>query len=195
MIATCDDLLSMHEEYKRDVSNTYKLTLARLAPSLANRDIRNTVDALSDWLKDMNQQYYRFRPARAATLTEDLEPLIREKLEEMLGFRARQIATLSPSDRRVVSDLFDAFKSKLGSTGAAKALHVLAPRFFPLWDNKIASAHGASTESGSGYFHFMLMRREDVRRMPTGLELPDDLSPLKLLDECDYLKYDLGRNH
>jgi hypothetical protein len=41
----------------------------------------------------------------------------------------------------------------------------------------------------------MLMRREDVRRVPTGLELPDDLSSLKLLDECDYLKYDLGRNH
>ena len=133
MNATCDDLRSMHEEYKHDVSNTYELTLARLAISLPNRDIRNTVDALSEWLKDMNQQYYRFRPTKAATLTEDLEPLMREKLEEILGFRAHQIATLSTSDLGVVSDLFDAFKSKLagkhrsGEGASRLGSHVLSP--------------------------------------------------------------------
>jgi hypothetical protein len=58
----------------------------------------------SECLQGYEPAVLQVPPTKAATLTEELEPLTREKLEEILGFRARQIATLSTSDRRVVSE-------------------------------------------------------------------------------------------
>jgi hypothetical protein len=49
----------------------------------------------------------------------------------------------------------------LGPVGAAKALHLLAPAFFPLWDRRIAKAYGVALD-GPGtktdhYWHFALV--------------------------------------
>lgn len=185
MASNLEELLKLHTEYKRTVPNKYELTVARLAIAVPERNTGKIADALSDWLKDINLQYYRFRPAKSRTLREDLKPLIAEELETLLSFRERCITTLTAEDRAAVSHVFEMFRDRLGPVGAAKALHVLAPTFLPLWDNSMASAYGISTEHG--YFQFMLIRREQVISLPP--EFPNALSPLKLLDECDYLRY------
>src|ERR1051325_5999064 len=60
----------------------------------------------------------------------------------------------------VIAEFLDALricegkKKGVGSpVGVAKALHLLAPGFFPLWDEKIAKAYRLSTDR-SGFWRF-----------------------------------------
>jgi hypothetical protein len=56
--------------------------------------------------------------------------------------------------------LFGLFRAECGPVGAGKALHVLAPNFFPLWDNAIAESYGVATETG--YFQFINIVKQQV---------------------------------
>lgn len=185
-----NDLEGVHEEYKRSALNSYEPTLERLKKSVTAKDIGGIAGALSEWLSDFNRQYYRFRPEKGATLRRDLEPILRISLGALMPLRDRSITTLTHQDRRQVSELFDRFRDRLGPVGTAKALHVLAPGFFPLWDNSIAKAHGLSVDE-VGYYQLMLHRKKQVASLPPGLT--DRVSPLKLLDERDYLTHTLKR--
>jgi hypothetical protein len=73
-------------------------------------------------------------------------------------FRSRNILDFIPADEPEIGHLFHALLSALsiaeGSrrgarspVAVAKALHLLAPGFFPLWDEKIAQAYSFD------YFH------------------------------------------
>jgi hypothetical protein len=54
------------------------------------------------------------------------------------------------------------FKKVLGKTGAAKSLHLLAPRFFPLWDTKIAKTYGVKNGmEADRYLHLA----DDTKRL------------------------------
>jgi len=185
-----EELRKLHEEYQRSVPNKYEATLDRLATALPAKNAAGVASALSDWLGNINMQYYRFRPVKRKSLQGDLERLIARQLEILLAFRLRNIASLTEADGPDVSQLFGVLREKLGPVGAAKALHVLAPNMFPLWDSAIAQAAGVSKERG--YFQFMQIRREQVVSLPSGL--PKDVSPLKLLDEVDYLRHTAKRN-
>jgi hypothetical protein len=56
--------------------------------------------------------------------------------------------------------LFGLFRTECGPVRAGKALHVLAPNFFPLWDNAIADGYGVATETG--YFQFINIVKQQV---------------------------------
>jgi len=73
------------------------------------------------------------------------------------------------------------------------ALHVLAPPFFPLWDNSIAAAYGVSTEEG--YFKFMLLTKQQVASLPGDFALPKTGGLLKAIDEYNYCKYTQDRKN
>jgi hypothetical protein len=67
-------------------------------------------------------------------------------------------------DRPLVLALFAAFEQELGAVGTAKALNVLAPNFFSLWDNAIAYGYGVVIAS-HGYFLFMVVVKTDVAQI------------------------------
>lgn len=81
----------------------------------------------------------------------------------------------------------------------AKALHILAPEFFPLWDNAIAKAYGchwnSSEESVVRYIDFI----SKVKQLLVNIDLdtktwilegcPDNNNLLKILDEFNYVRY------
>jgi len=58
------------------------------------------------------------------------------------ALRERSIEGFSSEDVAVVERLLGDFEKVLGPVGAAKALHLLAPQFFPLWDRAIAKTYG-----------------------------------------------------
>jgi hypothetical protein len=120
------------------------------------------------WLKNINLQYYRFRPDEALTLRGELELLLTAELHCLSGFRERSLAALDKAEEPAVLRPFRAFRAKLGPVGAAKALHALAPTFFPMWDNDIARGYGFSTE-GAGYFQFMLLAKQQLVGLPADL--------------------------
>jgi hypothetical protein len=132
---TVDFLLKVHAEYKSTVPNNYGITMGRISQAVCEQKVDEAANAMAEWLKSLNRQYYRFRPAAASHLKEHVEPLIAAELTTILGFRSRRISTLTPLEEPSVRRLFDRFRPVLGSVGTGKALHVLAPCFFPLWDN------------------------------------------------------------
>ncbi len=74
-----------------------------------------------------------------------LEASLRNHWILLMAFRDRQLSTLNGDDQLEIERLFDDLTSALNSgraraqVSAAKALHVIAPSFFPMWDNSIAS--------------------------------------------------------
>jgi len=178
-------LTQIHEQYVKNVPNSYEITVGRIAKAVNEQDLTTVIDALERWLKDLNRQYYRFRPQEARNLKETLEPLIKTHWKALLQFRQRSFTTVTVEDKGLVTSAFDSLRAKLGPIGAAKALHVLAPTFLPMWDNAIASGYGVSTESG--YFQFVLLAKEELR------DISEDAIPgvplLKAFDEYNYYRF------
>ncbi len=79
------------------------------------------------------------------------------------------------------------FKRVLGPVGAAKALHLFAPKYFPLWDRSIASkAYDVSLDE-AGYLAMMLVVKIQLKNIP---EIPEvKATLLKLIDEYNYCHY------
>ena len=82
----------------------------------------------------------------------------------------------------------------MGPVGTAKALHLLAPGLFPLWDRDIAKAYGlALGEAGSNgkrYWRFMLIAKQQCLELSR--QEPSCKNPLKSIDEYNYCKYTKG---
>lgn len=189
-LLSVEELLKAHAEYKSTVPNNYVVTMERIEKTLTKQNAGETAGAVAEWLKNLNRQFYRFNPDKAVNLREELEPLIAADLTTLLGFRSRSIATLTrAADEPTVHRLFNRFRPKLGPVGTGKALHVLAPNFFPLWDNAIASDYGVSTDDG--YFQFMILVKQQVVSLPD--ELATGLTALKAIDEYNYLQLQASR--
>jgi hypothetical protein len=90
--------------------------------------------------------------------------------------------------------LFDSFERVLGPVGAAKSLHLLAPKFFPLWDRKIAKhcrcELGRVGTNGVNYTAFFLITVTQVRALMASM--PEETNLLKRIDEYNYGKYTKG---
>jgi hypothetical protein len=93
-------------------------------------------------------------------------------------------------------------KSIYTSTGASKALHILNPRFFMMWDESIRYGYGCC-EDEEGYFNFLFRSQKEIKEMirTYNRDYPmthniskriyegPPVSVLKLLDEYNIAKY------
>jgi hypothetical protein len=132
---------------------------------------------------------------------DELEQSIANNMHGLDALRHRDILSLSDADKEVVEDLFLVFlqalqihEGKAGGrkspVGASKALHLLAPGFFPLWDARIADAHGCSYHGDpvGKYIQFCRITQQIA-------DVVQDYVPLKgktlvkLIDEYNYSKY------
>jgi hypothetical protein len=98
---------------------------------------------------------------------------------------------LEDEEQATIGQIFRDFEEVLGPVGAAKCLHLMAPKFFPLWDRAIAGAYGLPLskrgENFGTYFRFMEVAREQVKIL--GGEQAIGRNPLKALDEYNYCKH------
>lgn len=90
-------------------------------------------------------------------------------------------------------------------TGASKALHVLNPNFFMMWDENIRCGYGCC-ECEEGYFNFLLRSKKEIKEIistynrdyQTGQKISQLIykgppkSILKLLDEYNIAEYTKG---
>lgn len=132
-----------------------------------------------------------------------LEDCLRQNQEELDDFRKRDILSYTPKDNpRIKSlflDLLDALQIVTGKTrkgvkspvGAAKALHLLAPSYFPIWDEKIAKRYGfkyTATNSAEKYVGFLSTTKDQAQHLAPLVSAPKK-TLLKLIDEYNYAKY------
>jgi hypothetical protein len=109
--------------------------------------------------------------------------------------RDRSIESFGPADEQTVREVFDDFRAVLGPVGAVKSLHLLAPRYFPLWDNAIAVAYGVGGGSrgtpADRYLRMFRIAQAQVANLGDG-ELALSRNPLKAIDEYNYCRFTKG---
>lgn len=141
-----------------------------------------------------NQAFYRY----GSFDFDKLEECITENFQKIESFRNRDILSLSNSDDDDVKKLFNKFlvalarvKDGISSPVAvSKALHLLAPKFFPLWDDDIAPAYGCEyyDNPAEKYILFCRIIKQMAERVKDYVT-QSDKPLLKLIDEYNYSKY------
>lgn len=133
----------------------------------------------------------------------DLEAMsgcIDRNLAVLNQFRNRNINSLSEVDIPPIRNLFNDFLVSLrrvrdnrkSPVSVAKALSLIAPNFFPLWDSNIALAYGCFYFSDSAdepyikFCHKMKLLADIVRNF---VPEQDDRPLLKRIDEYNISKY------
>lgn len=162
------------------------------------------VDALSVLLLVWNGAFYRY-----GTFDQQmLEDCLCRNAEKLGGFRSRDLRSFSDGDGTAAQSLFISLSEALKRTvdgvqspvSAAKALHLLAPNFFPLWDQNIAPAYGCPyTAEFASVAYVVFARRIRLLAILISDQLADDTTPqkewllrkplLKRIDEYNYMKY------
>lgn len=179
----------------------------------------NVSDGLGVLLLTWNQAFYRY----GRFDFDKLEYVITKWKVEFNDLRQRNIDSLKPGDensiRTLFSELLDALQIAEGKNrgnkspvAVAKALHLLAPDFFPLWDNDMAKAYGCywvrSGQAPIYYVKFIKVIREVIDQVIAGYidehggdredavrdicekgSRPFKKPLLKLIDEYNYARY------
>lgn len=168
----------------------YRAATELVALSLEGKTALTVAEALAVLLQTWNRMFYRYRKFNSQHFA-DIERLLHDYHSELMGYRQRSIESFSQADEAQVVRLFRDFEAVLGPVGAAKCLHLLAPRFFPLWDRAIAAAYRlplqGKGENAERYCRFMKKVKEQVERL--GGEKAIGRNPLKAIDEYNYCKY------
>ncbi|MEW5988405.1 MAG: hypothetical protein AB1791_17380, partial [Chloroflexota bacterium] len=187
--------LAFQQHEKRDA--LYKV--ARFLIEHFWKEPAEIANGLGVLLLTWNQAFYRYGRFDFYRL----EKCIVENYSLLDNFRQRDILSYSPTDDYHLTTLFHQFLdalqicegSKLGArspVGVAKALHLLASAFFPMWDYEIARAYNCSYmyDPANKYILFcrkMLQVATELRPHTTTQEPGKSL--LKLIDEYNYAKY------
>jgi|SRR5215467_10181698 len=145
-------------------------------------------------LKSWHNAFYRFGRYDPTALA----ACIRDHLDSIATLRRRTIDSLDSTDESVIRDLFNSFTRALrgGKNGTqestvatAKALHLIAPGFLPLWDNPIACAYGQFPMMVHNYIAFCWQMKKLAEAIDPFISRPDDCTVLKRLDEFSYAAY------
>lgn len=156
-------------------------------------------DALGVLLLTWNNALYRY-----GTFDFNLLENTLERNQQVLdSFRTRNIIIHTPADdvgiRLLFADLLESLEIRQGSkagtrspVAVAKALHLLAPAFFPLWDFEIARNYGCrySYDPAGRYLTFLGRTKELARALERELSPRcSDRTLIKIIDEFNYAKY------
>jgi len=193
------DLLKAHKIYqvKEGRDPMYKV-----ATFLVNHfwgKYEEMTDGLGVLLLTWNQAFYRYGPLDFVAL----QKCIKKNFKIITSYRKRSLISLSDKDENKIRDLFYDFldalkihegkvKGRRSPVAVAKALHLLAPKFFPIWDDKIARRYDCyySGDSAEKYIEFCKVQKNIIytfgRRKVQGGNI------LKLIDEYNYSKYTRG---
>jgi hypothetical protein len=158
---------------------------------------REMADSLGVLLLTWNQAFYRYWSFDF----DKLEKCISDNLKKIESFRNRDISNLSKDDEKEIEDLFVKFlkalqivtskgKVRKSPVAVSKALHLLAPKFFPLWDIKIAQAYKCYYDKKPEEKYILFCKViQIITDKVKDYTVCSDKSIVKLIDEYNYSKY------
>ena len=154
-------------------------------------------DSLGVLLLTWNQAFYRYGSFDFAKL----ENCIARNMPALKAFRKRNILDYKAEDDVRIQKLFAGFLAALAiaegkrvgaqsAVAVAKAMHLLAPAFFPLWDKEIANAYKCdyAVEPAAQYLAFLRIAQGMARSLALS-DVPREKTVLKLIDEYNYAKF------
>ena len=155
---------------------------------------RKTSNAILELLRSWNKVWLSKHPLTF----EDIEKLLRDNQEDLKKLEGYTIENINENLENI-KKVFGEFKGLLGQTGASKALSLLNPELFMMWDTKIRKAlkriiPGIDNGSTVGnYINFL----KGIKKIIERYHIRDKVSPgdhiLKKLDEFHYVKFVLNR--
>jgi hypothetical protein len=205
-ILTIQDIENAHKVFEdvepRDLFYRAATELVDLA--IHDKTKLRLSEAIAVLLQTWNISYYRFRSFNKKDHFSSIEDLLKIHKQQIASLRQRTIEDFCEEDVEMVRSTFEEFEKVLGKTGAAKCLHLLAPRFFPLWDTEIAKAYGLGKGSEADrYCGFMKTTKKQVMCLKKQFSLYEkqaicrnlliELDALKVLDEYNYVMYTLPK--
>jgi hypothetical protein len=144
-----------------------------------------------------NNAFYRY----GSIDFDALEFSLKESWSLLEYFKPKHIFELSKYDEEKIRQTFDSLlvalsissgknQGRKSPVSVAKVLHILAPRFFPLWDDKISKAYdcGYSAQPSIKYIEFSYRMKLLAESVKEYIE-PGPRTLLKLIDEFNYSKY------
>jgi len=170
----------------------YRVAIELVDLALQGKTPLKVAEGLAVLLQTWNKAYCRYHKFDEAHFA-SLEALVSKHQAALRAYRERTIEALGQGDdEKAIPALFEEFENLLGPVGAAKALHLLAPRLFPLWDGAIAKAYGFGLRrrgtNRKRYWCFAHEARRQVLELKRARPvLPDN--PLKLIDEYNYCTF------
>ena len=185
------------EEYRKHEKRDAMYKVASFIVSHFWDKPADIADGLGVLLLTWNQAFYRY----GGFDFDRLEECIKNNYSEIKSFRNRNILSLSKSDERDIKKIFNKFlealqidtgkmRGRKSPVSVAKTLHLLAPRFFPLWDDKIARAYKCyyNKNSAEQYLCFCKIMKRITEELKNKIS-DKNWSILKLIDEYNYSKY------
>jgi hypothetical protein len=185
-----------------DWDSAYRIATTHVDEGWSNPpNLRKVIDGLYVLLRIWNQQFYGPSSFDEPALSQWLE----RNWMTIDGFRNRSISSLSEQDHEAIAltfgkllhELRRASDGKQSPVSVAKALHLLAPKFFPIWDNAIAQGWQCrfASQPEVAYIVFCQRMRECAERLSGKLAAEraprrDSLAQktlLKRIDEYNYM--------
>ncbi len=130
-----------------------------------------------------------------------IEAALRLNMNDLNAYRTRDILSFTLADEPPIDILFNSFldalkiadgksKGTRSPVAVAKALHLLAPAFFPLWDNKIAKGYHChySVKPSVKYLKFIRISKNMAEKIK-GLVDTEGTTLLKMIDEYNYARF------
>jgi hypothetical protein len=163
-------------------------------------DATKVAEGLGVLLCVWNHAFYRNGPFDYDLL----EKCIANNQGRLDTFRHRNILTHSLDDDSEIRSLFQGFldalricegkcKGRGSPVGVAKTLHLLAPGFFPLWDEKISRAYNCYYDHDPpGRYMAFFSKTKAITEALAPQVKADGKTLLKLIDEYNYAKFTKG---
>jgi len=158
---------------------------------------KDMADGMGVLLLTWNQAFYRYGHFDF----DKLEATIQANLPTIQVYRDMNILDLKKSDEAAITSLFNEFLKALEISGGklngrkspvatAKALHLLGPSFFPLWDDRIARAYDCyyNPNPAEMYISFSYKMQGIAKTMAPKVS-GEEKTFLKLIDEYNYAKH------
>jgi hypothetical protein len=197
-------LQKAREEFKRiEPRDFFYWSVSKLVASVLDANSRDgtineLVRALMMLLTTWNKNYYRFFDDRrpGMTLEEhfgELENVLSKHFDRLIKLRSQRIDETTEIAERDIQEVFEDFTRVLGRVGAAKCLHLLAPRLFPLWDAAILKGYGLDKgefrkrTDAERYVAFIGISKAQIENLGEFKTLIDN--PLKSIDEYNYCRF------
>ena len=157
---------------------------------------RDMADGMGVLLLTWNQAFYRYGSFDFALLEEAL----RTNMAVIEELRTRDIQSFVETDEPTIKRLFlaflDALRTERGKSpvAVAKALHLLAPGFLPIWDDKIARAYAChyNRHPEKKYVAFAYKMQTLAGQLQEHVPPDCGRTFLKLIDEYNYAKHTKG---
>lgn len=195
MWITADQLRQGSQAYRQNEPRDAMYKVATFLTSHFWGQPAEMANGLGVLLLTWNQAFYRYGSFDFSALQ-----LAIETHDGLLNkYRDEEISAHTTVHEPDVLKLYDGFLEALrissgklagrrSPVSASKALHMLCPAYFPLWDDKIAQAYGCKYD----YLKFMKRMQEVAASLTPEVGSENGRTLLKLIDEYNFAKFTRG---